>query len=75
MSQNESIVFYSIHDCGDGSARIQFFKTREAMNLYLERNEEEGYENYDLSEGGNSLTQKDIDEAMDVDDVNAEFDQ
>lgn len=73
MLQKDPIVYYSIHDSGDGSASVRFFKTREAMELYLSLNEAEGYENYDLSEGGNSLTQQDLDDAMDVAAVNAQF--
>lgn len=69
MAQQQDTLFYCILDCGDGSARAEFFKTQEALDLYLAIIEEER-DTYDLSEGGSRFNP---DEAMDVDAVNAEF--
>jgi hypothetical protein len=60
---------YLILDGGDGSGSLVLFKTKEARDLYLEKIDDCG----DLSEGGSSIYQKDIDTAMDENDVLAEF--
>lgn len=71
---NGDTFHYLILDCGDGSASVQWFKTLAALNLYLAKMEDGG-EYGDLSEGGGSLDQNDIDNAMDEDDVTAQFDE
>jgi hypothetical protein len=71
MAQQQDPLFYCITDSGDGSANIRLFKSQEALNLFLEKLEAERY-SYDLSEGGGIINP---DDAMDVADVIAEFDE
>lgn len=65
-------IFYLITDNADGSASLQLFKTKEAQVLYLDIIEKTGV-TYDLSEGGGSINQTDIDSAFTVSDVPLEF--
>lgn len=43
--------YYAIFDCGDGSAGILYFETRELADLYFELNEESDCMDYILDEG------------------------
>jgi len=69
---NGNKLHYLILDCGDGSARVQFFVDKEALDLYLEKIEESSTD-WDLSEGGSYVDQSVVDRAMTVDDVQKEF--
>ena len=66
---NGEELYYLIRDAGDGSASLILFKDQEALDLYLEKTD------YceDLSEGGSYIDQSDVDSAMTVADVEAEF--
>lgn len=64
-------LYYTIMDAGDGSAYLQLFKSQEALDLYLKDRD------YceDLSEGGSTIDQADINKALDVAGVIAERDE
>ena len=66
---NGEELYYLIRDAGDGSASLILFKDQEALDLYLEKTD------YceDLSEGGSYIDQSDVDSAMTVANVEAEF--
>jgi hypothetical protein len=69
---NGQALYYCITDSGDGSASLQLFKNQDALDLYLEKMEENG-DYGDLSEGGGAITQNCVDTAMDEEAVIAEF--
>jgi hypothetical protein len=64
------VVYYLIEDGQDGSASLRLFKTEAARDRYLE--EVLDY-CYDMSEGGSYITQAEIDEALDMEGVEAEI--
>jgi hypothetical protein len=68
---NGEVLHYIIKDGGDGSAHLKFFASEDALDLYLEKMEENG--EYDLTEGGGSITQEDVDNAMTQAEVEQEF--
>lgn len=61
-------LYYMIEDGQDGTASLKLFETAEARDKYIEHiTEKYGYG--DMSEGGGTLDQRKIDNAMSLADV------
>ncbi len=57
---SEIVLYYAIFDNGDGSAGLHLYGTSEQLEIALSEAEENDL--YDMSEGGGTITQAQIDE-------------
>lgn len=60
VDNSEIVAYYAIYDQGDGSARLELYGSEIELKTALIDAEDNG--EYDLSEGGGRITQKQLDD-------------